>query len=387
MFLRERAGSGEIMVRVEQKLKKILLIACDPGGANAIAGVYDILVKKGYELSLYGKETAIKRYEFLGFKGKLIDFDDLDSEESIRWFIQKQNPGLIITGTSANDYLEKKTWNIGRKMGIPVWAVLDQWMNYGIRFSRHHLKTLDKYLQEKDISYRPDKIFVMDGDIKREMIDLGFDEKSLIDSGSPYFELLANQKTKFKANNENQIRLVYASEPITQDYKSSDYWGYTEVLNFKCLLANLEKYAAEKHVKIHLLVKLHPRESGDFYKTYRLNEDNNLISIEVIEGLTTFNWAEFDLDCVVGMSSMFLIEAALIGIPIISLQLNLKKENPFILTRKKVIKTIISGDELYEELESVLQNKLGQNNSVIDYFKLNSSEVISREVEKIVWNS
>ena len=51
-------------------MKRILLFARDPGGANAIAPLVDKLKLRGYEPLLYGKDAALKQYRGNGLEGR-----------------------------------------------------------------------------------------------------------------------------------------------------------------------------------------------------------------------------------------------------------------------------------------------------------------------------
>ncbi len=58
---------------------------------------------------------------------------------------------------------------------------------------------------------------------------------------------------------------------------------------------------------------------------------------------------------------MFLIEAAIMGKTILSMQMGLSRENPFILDKKDIIKSILSEEELENELKKILVEKQIEN--------------------------
>ena len=47
-------------------MKKIILLACDPGGANTVAPLLESLKRIGYNVALFGKNAALMRYEVIG---------------------------------------------------------------------------------------------------------------------------------------------------------------------------------------------------------------------------------------------------------------------------------------------------------------------------------
>ena len=70
---------------------------------------------------------------------------------------------------------------------------------------------------------------------------------------------------------------------------------------------------------------------------------------------------------VLGMSSMFLIETAIMGRPYRSVQIGLnRKEDPFMLSRIKITKTIFSFQSLQESLRSIAKGEeIGHNEFAI----------------------
>jgi hypothetical protein len=62
-------------------------------------------------------------------------------------------------------------------------------------------------------------------------------------------------------------------------------------------------------------------------------------------------------DAVAGMFSMFLLEAAMLGKPIQSIMIGLKRKNPFVLARKNCVKSCVTGAELFSEMETLLSGR------------------------------
>src|SRR5574344_2059702 len=133
-------------------MKKILLFSRDPGGANAIISLVDKL-KQSYEVILYGKDSAIHKYE-----ENHLQYIDLSTEienislGNLEDFVDRIKPDLIITGTSADDMTEKYLWKVCEKKGIISFAILDQWINYGIRFSKYSVSEIDLYQKIRNMN-------------------------------------------------------------------------------------------------------------------------------------------------------------------------------------------------------------------------------------------
>jgi len=353
--------------------KLVLLFSCDPGGSNTIIPLINPLKQKGYKVRLFGRDTAIERYKFFNLKG--LDISDFFTEtnlKNVELFLKKEKPDFVITGTSAEDLTEKFLWKAAEKLKIPSFAILDHWSNYGIRFSPYRVSQLGQYNHNKSHPYLPNKILVMDDYAKNKMIREGFDQSRLIVTGQPYFELLdqlKNKPSKIKNIRKNlnisysDFVIVYASEPTFKSY-SGEYFGYSGKEILMDLHSSLKKITYFYNKKITLIIKLHPREKRDKYLNIINNLKKDAVNMDIIVDRDSDPWdliLESDLVC--GMTSMFLIEAVLLNKPIMSIQIGLKKKEPFILVKKGIIKSILDKKTLFNELKTVIvKHKLPQYN-------------------------
>lgn len=352
--------------------KKVMLFSRDPGGANTVAPLYTKLIDKGYDVKLFGKDAALKKYIQYGLSGiNITDKVKVSSVEEIEKFLIEESPDFLITGTSADDYTEKYLWKACEKIGIKNFAILDQWVNYGVRFSKFSIDELNEYEKSKEHEYLPYKILVMDEYAKEQMILTGIEDIKLLVSGQPYFDYLIDIQENFNEKNiidfknnmgtdGGDVVITFASEPISMTYKETDisehYWGYTERTIFKQFIKVLNNIAENNKIKIKLIIRLHPKEDENNYKDILDSISSKYISITVDKKLNGFELiCASDLIC--GMSSMFLIEAAIIGKPIMSMQMGLKRENSFILHKKAIIKSILSEEKLEYELKKILLEK------------------------------
>lgn len=378
--------------------KKILLFSRDPGGANTVAPLYNKLVKRGYFVKLYGKDTALNKYEQYGLKGiNITNTINNISQDEIYKFLSNEYPDFLITGTSADDFTEKYLWKSAQKLNIKSFAILDQWINYGIRFSEYSINQLPEYNISRNHKYMPYRILVMDTYAREQIIKEGISEKKVIVSGQPYFDYLIEKKEEinehkvnsFKKDlfkNKEAILITYVSEPISTTYKESDdsehYWGYTERSIFRSFFNVLDNVASRYKINVNLIIRLHPKENDDNYKDIIDNINSKYISILTDKKIDSFNLI-CDSDLICGMSSMFLIEAAIIGKAVLSIQIGLKRENPFILHRKGAIKSILYEEELEKRLEEILMNHEFNES----YFKIEKGacDKIIQNMEAILW--
>ena len=345
--------------------KKIFLFSRDPGGANTIIPLVEPLKEKGYEIRLFGKDIALAKYVKANLTAfNIMDFIQNGELSSIEKFLADEKPDLIITGTSADDHTEKFIWKLAEKLNIPSFAIIDQWINYGVRFSGYGVSQLKEYLSDKTHPYLPSKILVIDEMSRQEAIMEGLDPSVIEVVGHPHFETLLNKKKKitiketagtrrhFEVNN-GDFMITFASEPISSDYDRESslqqYWGFSEKTIFNELLDAIKKANIALGRKVAVIIKLHPRENIHNYSEMVNTYNGSHIKIKVSE-----NFDSCDLMCasdlICGMSSMFLIESIILSKPVMSIQIGLKRENPFVLDRLGSLKSILDRDELSEKM-------------------------------------
>ncbi|MFH0969686.1 MAG: hypothetical protein V1804_04215 [Patescibacteria group bacterium] len=376
-------------------MKKVLLFSRDPGGANTVIPLFEILKERGYNADIFGKDTSLERYKKFGLNGKnIMKFIGKLGLEEIKNFLSKTKPDFIITGTSANDFTEKFLWKAAEELKIPSFAILDQWLSYGIRFSRYGVSDLEEYLKKPIHEYLPTKIFVMDDYAKREMHKTGIKSDRIVIGGQPYFDLLNEKKKKitksgiilFKKEldiSKSAFIVVFSSEPIEKAYggkiKAIKNLGYTEKTILKELIHSLKKIAKSKKIKLNLIIKIHPKENLSDFKGIARNNGDKSLRIKIIKNCDSWNLI-LASDLVCGMVSMFLIESVLLNKKTLSIQIGLKKENPFILDRRNILKSVVKKKELKTRLENLIKN----NKSKKYNFKLveNSSIKIINYIEK-----
>jgi len=355
-------------------MKKILIFARDPGGANTVIPLVAVLKRKGYEVLVFGKDIALNKFRNNKIKcQKYPDRFDSYKEKGAEKFLKFINPDLVITGTSSDDLTERYIWKASEKLSISSFAILDQWANYGLRFSKFKVSQIDKYDKDKKHIFLPKKILVMDDLAKRGAELAGLPKEKLIVCGQPYFEKMI----RFKANSKDKARLrakyriekkdyviTYASEPIQRTYgeksQVANYWGYNEVEIFKKLLLAIESQRSQKKRDIKLIIKLHPKENEKYFRKIIQKTKINK-GLKIIIDKATDPWLLISIsNLVCGMSSMFLIESLLMNKPTLSIQIGLKKETPFVLDKMKILPSILNEKDLQKEIQKAFLGKMKQ---------------------------
>ncbi len=374
-------------------MKKILLVSRDPGGANTIIPLIRPLENHGFEVDLWGKDTALTKYVAAGLIGKDISQAAQPiTELSMEKFLGQIRPQCIITGTSADDPTEKYIWASASKLNIPTFAILDQWVNYGIRFSRYGVAELAEYQKNPTHPYVPYRILVMDDYAKQEMEAIGLPGEKIVVTGQPYFQTMREYQSRWNSQpNASTILqklgipdhhrlIVFASEPIIKTYHESNttthYWGYTEHTIFHALHQALQRMLAKAQQPISLLIKLHPKEDRAMYQSI-LADLKPIAGLQIELDQTMPPWdLILSSHLVCGMSSMFLLEAWIFQKPVLSIQIGLCRENPLILSRRKILDTILDMETLQQKLEqTILQPPVSQSPLF---------QIISNPVERVI---
>ena len=111
------------------------------------------------------------------------------------------------------------------------------------------------------------------------------------------------------------------------------------------------------------------------------NNNFKKINFKVVQQSNLFDLIQ-QSNVVCGMSSMALIEAVILKKDVISIQIGLNKENPFILDVLGILKSIENYSDLYDKFKSVLIDK----KSVQCDFKFvqNSIEKVVTEIKGVL---
>ena len=309
-------------------MTKIMFFAHDPGGANAILPLIEPF-KKEHKVYVFAKGPALKKLP--------------NAQELQDYSLKFVNPDFLITGTSANDKTEKLLWQESKKLNIKSMAILDHWLNYGIRFSKYGLNEIEKF--DKKCDFLPSFIIVMDEFAKQEMINDGIAQNIIYPLGNPHFENLITQSKNVKNVRSNfakddEFLITFASEPYTEDYGKG---------NEKVVLEDLIEITKDKNVKI--VVKLHPKEDFSKYAEFQ-----NLPNVD-LDKITPPIEVIMASDLIVSMTSMFLIEAMILGKNILSYQPNAITPDKFILTKNKMLPFVKDKEDFKEKLLNILNGE------------------------------
>jgi hypothetical protein len=275
--------------RFTAKAAKAMFFAHDPGGANAILP----LIHEFHNSLVFGKGPAL---EILP-----------DVRQLPETALKNYRPDFLITGTSCNDFTERHLWKEARDLRIKSMAILDSWINYGVRFSKYGTENL--HLFDKKCEYLPNYVCVMDEVAKKDMINDGIPEDIILAFGNPYFESLSLKAIELEnmtlndnyRKRLNKYIITFASQPFDDIFRKE-----SEIQ----VLEDLIKITNDR-TDITIRIRKHPKESLDKFEKYvngKIILDNNASSFLSI----------VSSDIIVSVNSMVLIEAMFFHKKIIS---------------------------------------------------------------------
>ncbi len=206
-------------------------------------------------------------------------------------FFDENGVSVLVFATSVKDRTALTLARRARECLIPTIHVLDNWTNYSLRMRMDGLPA-----------------FVPDA-----------------------YTALASLSEEYRSWQDNAVRdaprsgkrvIAFISEPVTQDQgatpASPQYRGYTEKEVLSLLCKTMQPYSD----RVHIILLPHPREDREELSRYWESARG------LLEGGIVFadkgRKILFGADAVVGMASLLLYEAWLLGKPVMSLQPGLR---------------------------------------------------------------
>lgn len=217
-------------------------------------------------------------------------------------------PRFTLTGTSFEARDDSLYWKWTLDQRRPALAFVDQWVNYAERFEIDARGAL------------PSHVLAIDEIAAKRLAELPVALSRIVVTGSPAFDDLLAQFVPHARSSPPCA--VFATEPITGPGGESAYHavhGFTDTDALRAVVDGLAGHAKTSGSRWRLLVKLHPTDSAARIEPV-LRNGPNAPQVDVMltnEQKTPLLGAA---DVVFGTRSMFLYEAALLGVPTISVQ-------------------------------------------------------------------
>ena len=286
----------------------MVLFAEDPGAANYLAPLPLALRLAGHEVQLYATGPAV---DYL--TSNSVDFEHYAHNLPMG----DGEPALLIVGTSENRSTPAfENILVAKKLGITTVGVVDHFANASYRF---------RGLTDDPLAYAPNHILVPDNSTLQEFVRLGFPKQRIHLCGHPHYDEVRTRFAALERKGRQQIRkevlpvagfdkqvMVFVAE-ISRGYEANafklapDYtlrgtgeWNDRTTIVMEELLLGLKQTRRDPY----LVLRLHPKNKlADFG---RLAEEFDFLS----EGGSPLPLV-YAADQIVGMTSMLMLEAAL----------------------------------------------------------------------------
>ncbi|CQR70444.1 hypothetical protein [Sporomusa ovata] len=330
-------------------MKKIIFLAHDPGG-------YDVVFPVAEN---FQRESCAADFYCIGPAANLNPLYKITPDEllkKIKYQLDYRKITGLVTGTSWGSYAELQAIAACKQAGVPTVAILDYWSNYKTRFVCSSGETI-----------YPDYYIVMDQLAREEAIQDGIPQTIIKVLGHPGLDKYITKQISTNNPGRDFKKALFLSQPLSALY--GEKLGYTEQQALYDCANVLTRHNCVLHVKFH------PKDEVSFQQCYaEMAVSGNLFDII----------PEYDL--IIGMSTMGLLHAVLMGVPAISYQPNLRESDMCITNKLGLTKCANSLQEL--ELQLALMsshdinscNELSQKLIWLDGHSTNRVAAFIREV-------
>ena len=286
----------------------VVFVASDSGGIRNVLPIAEHVAQQGEQVFLYTNlESPVLHSSFVDLSGVQMAPTEGVSPQAI---LDNVAPSFVVCGTTGSETLEKTITRAADSRGIPTVAVLDEWYNYRLRFED----------ESGQLTYLPDKIAAMNQRAIEEAVSEGVPKERLFISGSVWLSHLHHrspwgQQSIQERSGDGRVRITFISENIEHDTSGVPVLPFTE----QEVLNQLITFLDNTGISCHVTNKLHPSSVHGLPThegTSRVEVQTT--RLEDLMGLITAS------DLCIGMKSMGLLEAAMVGVATVSFQPGLR---------------------------------------------------------------
>jgi len=320
-------------------MASIVIIGNDQGGAVALAAILNQLASH-HEVHVMASGPAYDLWQHNAVK--LERMDDATAQ-AIQSRLQDIQPDLVVTGTSHYSELERSAWIAAKALGIPSLAVVDAWVNFPERFTR----------LSDNVLVHPDAVATIDDNTSNQVSALLGDKIRCHVTGHPHLEgIVEKHKKRGHHKRANDItKVMFFSNPVYGDeHEEGSYHDQFDAIEF------LFNACEASQTPLMLGIKPHPREPMDRWDAWAQEHKDAFDR----------GWVRFesgyseplieDADIVSGITSMALVEGALMDKALLSIQLSRHIQINPILDNIDGICMATTETDVKEGLERLLNN-------------------------------
>ena len=288
------------------------IIACICGQFGSATGLIPVIRAVvdlyGWKASVftYGEATTVFKLE--GIQTTTCSNNNLSVSEATVW-LKEKNPLVILLGSDASRHIEKTFIRAAAKLHISTIMYVDYWSNYKSRFT------------DLEGMVVPDRVAVIDTVMAADIMAIGVPPTLIRIVGSPALESVSKAvegvvsldrktlRTAYNVNDDSicilflsspESELDFGNKPLIERRQHSLLAVLNDIIK---ILSDIENSVK---IKIHLIVRPHPREAASSFQEL----DARGIQFTVSSAPSSLE-ALCIADLVIGLDTMMLIEALL----------------------------------------------------------------------------
>ena len=364
----------------------ILLFAEDPSAANYVALLEPALSRGGWRPHLYASGVAAD-----WLRARQVTFATAPPTSEAWSLLRRIGPACVLTGNAENpETLGLTLIDASRELGIPSVAFVDALMRAPYRF---------RGATGDPLAHAPDWLLVPDGITREAFIQLGYPRDHIEVCGHPQYDstvAIAKQWSREGGPAEFRRRLfpnvsaerkilTFISEGRVRyssmfersfEYKFSGRGG--EIGRTKVILEEVLDAAAELADKPFVIFRAHPVEDVGDYLEYATEIDcfsDKGSPLELV----------YASDLTVGMTSMLLLEAALLGRPTLAVLARDSEVQLLPSIRSGLTPHVLNRQDLRQILPYLLKNDVDPTKRNIETgLIMGAAECIVRFLDAVV---
>jgi len=328
---------------------RVVAIAGDAGGARALLPVIAELRSRGVAIDARAYAAATAIWTAAGLRPGPVHPIDLGGADRV----------LLGTTVGPEQY-EQEYVAASQTARIPAVSVVDSWVHYRERFTS----------LAGEVRW-PDHVAVADDEMRAGIVGQGAPPSRVVVTGQPTFDELAPLATP-AGRRAARVRVcaafgiptggtlvLFASQPLHQLY-STEQLGFDDRAIVAEVVTDLVEVVVARGGSADLVVKLHPREMADPPPVPLSPGSAVRVHVASDDRLSARELAAA-ADLVVGMSSILLIEACLVGTPAISYQPGLRLPDPLPANRWGWTRSVDNRGELAVALDAELYDEAARD--------------------------
>ncbi len=345
----------------------VLIYAEDPGAANYVAQIPAALQSNNFKSILLTDGLATNYLKDRGVTG-----EHIQAGQTADQILDCYKPRLVIIGTSENrDTLGLKLIEAAKLSGVESAAVVDLPVNADRRFCGK---------SDNPLEYIPDWLLVPDLATKSSYEQLGFKSDKVITCGHPHYDNIRSRAEILRQENratrrqkvlpeapENRPIVVFIAEPPSKlnPALSTRHSGYTMLghgdsgWKTEIILQEFLDAFASCNPKPYIVLRLHPKNNQDEFQAYEDKVNFVSSSGDPLELLSI-------ADLSVGMSSMLLQEAVLLGVPTLSILPCASEKSLLSSTASGLTPSVFTRPDLQEFVSQWIVNPIATKSKLPD---------------------